>query len=107
MDDYPNQSPNEAWAPEKPKDRQEQETKERTKVTTSIGVIEDVIKWFDTNADQYGSIDALNIDEKTEPTAALIAMNTAKKLREAFKAKSAIFRAEFSKYLKEEPTDPA
>lgn len=97
MDDYPNHS--ESFYPEAPKERVEAEEKERTRVTSSIAVVQDVIDWLVSTAELYARIDSLEIDEKTEPTAALIAMNTAKRMRSAFLIKAGEFKTEFAEHL--------
>lgn len=101
LDEYPNSS--ETWAVEPPEDRKEAEQKEQAKVSTSIGVIQDVLDWFDANAALYASTDALGVDEATPNDQAKLAILHAKKMRLAFQAKSNEFRAEFAKYLQEEP----
>lgn len=111
MNDYPNESDairdDSPWSVEPPKERTEAEQKEREKVNTSIGVIKDVLEWFDTNAQFYNSLDAINVDESTDPNSALVAMNTAKKMKAAFESQATAFRRDFAKYLIEEPADEA
>lgn len=92
-----------AWAPEKPAERKEAEQKEESKVTSSLGVIQEVLDWFELNANLYASVDALGVNESTPDTDVKVAVLLSKKMRGAFQSKGVEFRATFAKYLKEEP----
>jgi hypothetical protein len=110
MNDYPNESDaireDGPWSVEKPEERKEAEQKEQEKVNSSIAVIQDVLDWLDKCAESYASIDSLNVDEQTDPNAALVAMNTAKKMRAAFQSQAAAFRSQFSKHLQKLEENP-
>lgn len=100
MDEYPNES--DAWYPEPPIEQVEAEAKQIAKVTTSIGVIQDVLDWFDANANLYSSVDSLGVTVNTPEADAKLAILLSKQMRAAFQSKAVAFRSEFAKYLDEE-----
>jgi hypothetical protein len=106
MDEYPNSSEaieaTQQWHPEKPQSRKDVEEKELAKITSSIGVVQDVIDWLKVNADLYATVDSLNVNESTPDFDAKLAILLSKNMRSAFQSKAAEFKSKFAKYLKEE-----
>lgn len=105
MDEYPNSSEtfeDQQWHPEAPEEQKETEAKEKTKVSTSIGAIQEVLDWFDALADTYSSIDNLDINERAKAEDVKLGILLAKKMRVELQSQAAKFRADFAKYLKEE-----
>lgn len=101
MDDYPNSS--EAWQVEKPEERKEAEAKEQAKVSSSAGVIQEVVDWFDAQAKAYDSIDSImGVSISSKATDVKQAVIIAQKMRAEFQSKSHSFRSQFSQHLKEE-----
>lgn len=103
MDDYPNESDaiHENWIPEKSESQQRQENEEHHNITSSVGVIKDVLAWFAEREKMFGDLDALEINEGTDPNTALIILSTSKRLKSEFKAKRQEFETTFEKYLQD------
>lgn len=89
------------WTPDNP-EREEQEQKENSKVTTSLPVVQEVLDWFAVNIELYAGIDALNINGSTAPEDAKVSILLAKGMNQAFKDKSEEFKLKFARYLQEE-----
>lgn len=101
MDDYPNSS--EPWQIETPPERKEAETKEKEKATSSIGVIKDVLDWFEKQSSDYASPEVLaNITINTPATDIKYAVLLAQKMKTEFEVKARAFRTEFAQYIKED-----
>ena len=102
MNEYPNSSEAlQPWSPEEPVEKTKAVEKENRKVTSSVGVIKDVLKWFEANSVLYSSIDGLGITESTTGEDTKVAVLTAKKLKAAYESKGIEFRNEFKKFLKD------
>ena len=97
MDEYPNSS--ETWAPEAPEERKQAERKEEQLVSSSVGVLEDVIKWIRDHADAYQSVDALGVTEKTPVEDVKFALVLAKRMRTEFQSKEADLLARFAEHF--------
>jgi hypothetical protein len=103
MDDYPNSS--EPWQPEAPDERVEAEQQEMDKLTSSVGVINDVLTWFETQAELYRTVDALGVQDNTPAEDVKYAVMLAKKMRAEFQSKSVAFRTEFAQYLRQKEVE--
>lgn len=86
-----------------PEERKDVEQAEQAVISSSVGVIQNVLDWFDQQAAFYGSTDALNIDSGTDPQTIAITVCTAKEVKAKFASKAAEFRSQFAEYLKEDP----
>lgn len=95
MSDY------DAYSPAPPPERLQAEAEEQTKIASSIGVIEDVLKWFNANVTLYSSVDALGVDDSTSDSDAKVAILLSKKMKAAFEGKAQAFRTEFGTYIEQ------
>lgn len=93
MNDY------EAYSVEPPAERLTAEAEEQNKIASSIGIIEDILEWFDANIALYSSVDALNVDDETSDTDAKVAILLSKRLKAAFEGKAQAFRTDFNMYM--------
>ncbi len=110
MDGYPNESDHihelAAWAPEKPEEQQKEEDKERQKVISSIGVIQDVLDWFDgKTADYLNPMVISGITPETKAANVKAAVLHAQDMSREFATKRAQFVADFGKYLETKEED--
>jgi hypothetical protein len=111
MNDYPNEGDAlieaEAWTPEKPEERKEQEESEQAMVNTSVGVIKDVLEWLEAIKQDTDSLSAAR--HKAQQTGNSldevgIAFDILNKL---VTDKQAEFKTLFDKHLTKEPADEA
>lgn len=100
MEDYPNSSEAfEAYAVEKPEERKQAEAKENEKITSSVGVITDVLEWFEAKTEQYRSVQSINITESTDPNNVMAQVIAAQRLSVELENKAGEFRRDFAKFL--------
>jgi hypothetical protein len=103
--DYPNSS--ETWVPEPPEERKQAERKEQEMVTSSVGVIKDVLEWLKENIDATDSLTAAR-RESRDRGISLEEMGTAFEiLKGLLEGKEAEFKGRFAQYIEKDDADEA
>jgi len=108
MDEFSNTSPLEAenWIPEKPTERKEVEDQEQVKVSSSIGVIKEILDWFEKQTEGYKKNEAIaGVTVNTPADDVKSAVLLAHGMSAQFESKAAEFKRDFAKYLKEGPIE--
>jgi hypothetical protein len=102
LDEYPSSSEQfEAYQVEKPDERVKTEEQEQTKVTSSIGIVKDVLDWLDKCAKDYDSVQSINYTDATDPNNVMAQVIAARQLHGQFTNKSAEFQRDFAQYLQD------
>lgn len=74
---------------------------EQRKLASSVGVIDDVLKWFEAMIAFYGDNDCLDITERTPEEEVKFALLMAKRQRADFRDKYQQFQATYSQFIQE------